>query len=129
MGFVLLYLKFDDPNSAFTHTLNNLRYYINSGIVVLICSAVVLLKPNRNVVLLAFIATLPLNIALQLLMPEMNYFVRAFWVIIIGIFITVIGSMGKLNSLLGLFQPADKYSRNWGWVLAITLVLLHIVFH
>ena len=28
MGMVLLYLKFDDPNSAFTHTLNNLRYYI-----------------------------------------------------------------------------------------------------
>ena len=129
MGFVLLYLKFDDPNSAFTHTLNNLRYYINCGIVVLICSAVVLLKPNRNIVLFAFIATLPLNIALQLFMPEMNYFVRAFWVIIIGLFITIIGSMGKLNSLLSLFQPADKYSRNWGWALAITLVLLHIVFH
>jgi SSS family solute:Na+ symporter len=129
MGFVLLYLKFDDPNSAFTHTLNNLRYYINCGVVVLICSAVVLLKPNRNIVLFAFIATLPLNIALQLYMPEMNYFVRAFWVIIIGLFITIIGSMGKLNSLLSLFQPADKYSRNWGWALAITLVLLHIVFH
>jgi SSS family solute:Na+ symporter len=129
MGFVLLYLKFDDPNSAFTHTLNNLRYYINCGIVVLICSAVVLLKPNRNIVLFAFIATLPLNIALQLSMPEMNYFVRAFWVIIIGLFITIIGSMGKLNSLLSLFQPADKYSRNWGWALAITLVLLHMVFH
>ena len=129
MGFVLLYLKFDDPNSAFTHTLNNLRYYINCGIVVLICSAVVLLKPNRNIVLFAFIATLPLNIALQLFMPEMNYFVRAFWVIIIGLFITIIGSMGKLNSLLALFQPADKYSRNWGWALAITLILLHIVFH
>ena len=129
MGFVLLYLKFDDPNSAFTHTLNNLRYYINCGIVVLICSAVVLLKPNRNLVLFAFIVTLPLNIALQLLMPEMNYFVRAFWVIVIGLFITIIGSMSKLNSLLALFQPADKYSRNWGWVLAITLVLLHIVFH
>lgn len=129
MGFVLLYLKFDDPNSAFTHTLNNLRYYINCGIVVLICSAVILLKPNRKVVLFAFIATLPLNIALQLFMPEMNYFVRAFWVIIIGLFITVIGSMCKLNSLIGLFKPADKYSRNWGWALAITLVLLHIVFH
>jgi len=129
MGLILLYLKFDDPNSAFTHTLNNLRYYINCGIVVLICSAVVLLKPNRNIVLFAFIATLPLNIALQLFMPEMNYFVRAFWVIIIGLFITIIGSMGKLNSLLSLFQPADKYSRNWGWALAITLVLLHIVFH
>ena len=129
MGFVLLYLKFDDPNSAFTHTLNNLRYYINCGIVVLICSAVVLFKPNRNLVLFAFIATLPLNIALQFFIPEMNYFVRAFWVIIIGLFVTVIGSMSKLNSLLALFQPADKYSRNWGWALAISLIILHIVFH
>ena len=129
MGVVLLYLKFDDPNSAFTHTLNNLRYYINCGIVVLICSAVILFKPNRKVILFAFIATLPLNLVLQLFLPEMNYFVRAFWVIIIGLFITIIGSTGKINSLIALFQPADKYSRNCGWVLAITLVLLHILFH
>ena len=47
MGFVLLYLKFDNPNAAFTHTLNNLRYYINCGIV-LICSAVLLLQPKLN---------------------------------------------------------------------------------
>ena len=129
MAFILLYLKFDDPNSAFTHTLNNLRYYINCGIVVLICSAVILLKPNRNIVLFAFIISLPLNITLQLFVPEMNYFVRAFWVIIIGLFITVIGSKGKLNSLIALFKPADKYSRNWGWALLISLVFLHIVFH
>ena len=129
MGVILLYLKFDDPNSAFTHTLNNLRYYINCGIVVLICSAVILFKPNRKVILFAFIATLPLNLVLQLFLPEMNYFVRAFWVIIIGLFITIIGSTGKINSLIALFQPADKYSRNFGWVLAITLVLLHILFH
>ncbi len=129
MAFILLYLKFDDPNSAFTHTLNNLRYYINCGIVVLICSAIILLKPNRNFVLFAFIVTLPLNITLQLFVPEMNYFVRAFWVIIIGLLITAIGSKGKLNSLIALFKPADKLSRNLGWVLLITLVLLHIVFH
>ena len=48
MGVILLYLKFDNPDSAFTHTLNNLRYYINCGIVVLICSAVILVKPNPN---------------------------------------------------------------------------------
>ena len=29
MSMVLLYLKFDSPESAFTHTLNNLMYYIN----------------------------------------------------------------------------------------------------
>ena len=55
MSMILLYLKFDDPDSAFTHTLNNLRYYINCGIVVLICSSVLLLKPSKNSILTAFL--------------------------------------------------------------------------
>ena len=129
MGLVLLYLKFDDPDSAFTHTLNNLRYYINCGIVVLICSAVILSKPCRDIVLFAFIATLPINISLQIFFPEMNYFVRAFWVIFIGLSITIAGSRGKLNSVLGLFEPANRLTRNWGWLLAISLLLLHLIFH
>ena len=129
MGLVLLYLKFDDPDSAFTHTLNNLRYYINCGIVVLICSAVILSKPRRDIVLFAFIATLPINISLQIFFPEMNYFVRAFWVIFIGLSITIAGSRGKLNSVLGLFEPANRLTRNWGWLLAISLLLLHLIFH
>ena len=129
MGMVLLYLKFDDPNSAFTHTLNNLRYYINCGIVVLICSAVILIKPRQEVVLFAFIATLPINISLQIFLPEMNYFVRAFWVIIIGLSLTTLASRGQFNSLLSLFRPANNLTRNFGWVLAISLILLHIIFH
>ena len=129
MGMVLLYLKFDDPNSAFTHTLNNLRYYINCGIVVLICSAVILIKPRQEVVLFAFIATLPINISLQIFLPEMNYFVRAFWVIMIGLSLTTLASRGQFNSLLSLFRPANNLTRNFGWVLAISLILLHIIFH
>ena len=129
MGMVLLCLKFDDPNSAFTHTLNNLRYYINCGIVVLICSAVILIKPRQEIVLFAFIATLPVNISLQIFLPEMNYFVRAFWVILIGLIFTTIASMGQFNSLLSLFRPANNLTRNFGWALAISLILLHIIFH
>ena len=129
MGMVLLYLKFDDPNSAFTHTLNNLRYYINCGIVVLICSAVILIKPRQEIVLFAFIATLPVNISLQIFLPEMNYFVRAFWVILIGLILTTLASMGQFNSLLSLFRPANNLTRNFGWALAISLILLHIIFH
>ena len=78
MAMILLYLKFDNPDSAFTHTLNNIRYYINCGIVVLICSAVILLKPSKKSILIAFLLTLPLNIVLQFLFPDMNYFLRAF---------------------------------------------------
>ena len=129
MGMVLLCLKFDDPNSAFTHTLNNLRYYINCGIVVLICSAVILIKPRQEIVLFSFIATLPVNISLQIFLPEMNYFVRAFWVILIGLLLTTLASRGRFNSLLSLFRPANNLTRNFGWALAISLILLHIIFH
>ena len=129
MGMVLLYLKFDDPNSAFTHTLNNLRYYINCGIVVLICSAVILTKPRQEIVLIAFITTLPINISLQIFLPEMNYFVRAFWVILIGLLLTTLASSGRFNSFLSLFRPANNLTRNFGWALAISLILLHIIFH
>ena len=129
MGMVLLYLKFDDPNSAFTHTLNNLRYYINCGIVVLIFSAVILIKPKQEIVLFAFISTLPVNISLQIFLPEMNYFVRAFWVILIGLSLSTLASRGQFNSLLSLFMPANNLTKNFGWALAISLILLHIIFH
>ena len=129
MGLILLYLKFDNPDSAFTHTLNNLRYYINCGIVVLICSAVLLLKPNLKLVLTAFLLTLPLNIGLQVALPEMNYFVRAFWVIFSGLSIAILSSKGQLNGLVSLFQPANEQSKRWGWALAASLLLLHLIFH
>lgn len=129
MGSILLYLKFDQPNSAFTHTLNNMRYYINCGIVVLICSAVLLVKPNKKVILFVFLITLPFNIGLQLLYPEMNYFVRAFWVIISGLCLGIIASRGPLNQWSSLFQPANKRLRNYGWALGVSLLLLHLLFH
>ena len=47
VGIYLLYLKLDKPEIAFTHVLNNLRYYINCGIVLLICTSVLLIKPNQ----------------------------------------------------------------------------------
>ena len=129
MGFILLYLKFDNPNSAFTHTLNNLRYYINCGIVVLICASVLLIKPNKKVVFIAFIASLPINIALQFLFPEMNYFLRAFWVIFSSLLIALLGNKGGVHKLTSLFQPSSRRIKNWGWALAISLLLLHIIFH
>ena len=129
MGLILLYFKFENPDAAFTHTLNNLRYYINCGIVVLICSAVLLVKSNIKVVLFAFVATLPINIGLQLILPEMNYFVRAFWVIFSGLSLGIIASKGQLSSIVSLFQPASKQNRNCGWALAISLLFLHFIFH
>ena len=129
MGIILLYLKFDNPDSAFTHTLNNLRYYINCGIVILICSAVILVKPNPNKILIIFLITLPLNMGIQFLYPSMNYFIRAFFVIIIGLTLSIIFSKNKLNPIFSLFIPANQINKFWGWILAFSLLFIHISFH
>ena len=95
----------------------------------LICAAVLLIKPNRKIVLMAFIASLPINIALQLLFPEINYFLRAFWVIATSLGFALFANKGKIHKLASLFQPSNKKIRNWGIALAISLVALHIIFH
>jgi SSS family solute:Na+ symporter len=129
MSMILLYLKFDDPDSAFTHTLNNLRYYINCGIVVLICSSVLLLKPSKNSILTAFLITIPLNISLQYLIPEMNYFLRAFWVIFSGLLIALIFNLQKIQNLYKLIYVSSKNNLILGCFLLISLIIIHIIFH
>ena len=129
MGMILLYLKFDDPDSAFTHTLNNLRYYINCGIVVLICNAVLIVKPKSKLILTAFLITVPMNIILQLAFPEMNYFVRAFWVIFSGLFVSLLGNRTCTVSIRSLFKSASPRHTFWGISLFVSLLILHLVFH
>ena len=125
MGLVLLYLKFDNPNAAFTHTLNNLRYFINCGIVVLICSAVLLIRPNPNRILFAFLITIPLNIILQFALPDMNYFVRAFVVIITGLFIALFSPLRDWQPLGEILSHSTKHSKILGVCLLISLFLMH----
>ena len=128
-GLVLLYFKFENPGSAFTHTLNELRYYINCGIVVLICSSILLLKPKLNFVLFAFSITLPANILIEFIFPEINYFVRAFFVILIGMFITIKSNMNKIIPLRELIKYDNNMIRNCGIFLAFSLIIIHFIFH
>ena len=129
MSMVLLYLKFDDPDSAFTHTLNNLRYYINCGIVVLICSAILLIKPSKSSILTAFLITVPLNITIQLAFPEMNYFLRAFWVIFTGLVIAFTINIKKIKNVFKLFYVSSKGNLTLGWFLLFSLLIIHYIFH
>ena len=129
MSMILLYLKFDDPDSAFTHTLNNLRYYINCGVVVLICSAVLLLNPFKKTILFAFVLTLPFNLLIQFFFPEMNYFLRAFWVIFSGLTIAILFNTNKLKNIFKLIYVSSKSNSILGWSLLISLILIHIIFH
>ncbi len=130
MGLVLLYVKFENPELAFTHTLNELRYYVNCGIVVLICSAAFLIAPNPRLALLAFLSTIPAQLTLQYVWPDMNYFVRAMWVILFALALIVIPSLfGEgAKSRKELFHSASPNMSRWGWALLTSLGLLHLLF-
>ncbi len=130
MGLVLLYVKFENPEVAFTHTLNELRYYINCGIVVLICSAAFLVAPNHRITLAAFLSTIPLHLLIIQFFPSMNYFVRAMWVVIIAFLIAYLGAFKYGWKRPSEFLEADSVIvKRIGIGLLLSLVLLHWLFH
>jgi len=130
MGLILLYVKFENPEAAFTHTLNELRYYINCGIVVLICTAALMLIPNKKAALIGFLSTIPLHLMIINLFPDMNYFVRAFWVIYLALsFVILMSARGGMRSLSELVQYDKPSIGRYGLMLLGSLVLVHLVFH
>ena len=129
MSMILLYLKFDSPESAFTHTLNSLRYYINCGIVVLIISAIFLIKPRVKTILIAFIMTIPLNFLIQFLFTEINYFLRAFIVIVFGLIIVFFYNRKKIISFNSILNSSSIKNTYVGIILLLSLILTHIIFH
>ena len=130
MGLLLLYLKLENPGSAFTHTLNELRYYVNCGIVVVILSAVLLVLPVPSVTLVAFLASAPLNLLIQYLTPDLNYFVRA-GVVIVSLFVVfqLLPGRNRFRPLRELFVSHDRNTTWFGVGLALSLSVLHLVFH
>ena len=128
-GILLLYLKFSDPNAAFTHTLNELRYYINCGIVVIICAAAFLVAPQHKVTFVAFLATIILQFIFKSFFQEMNYFVRAMWIILIGFTLIFLFSKTQFKNPRTLFQTGSKQIQKLGLGMLISLILLHIIFH
>jgi SSS family solute:Na+ symporter len=130
MGLVLLYLKFENPEAAFTHQLNELRYYINCGIVVIICAAAFLLAPKAGIVILAFALTIPANLAITYLLPDMNYFVRAMWVILFGLGIVFVpGILSKgLVKPKQLFEFSSSNTKWFGFALLLLMGLIHLIF-
>lgn len=129
MGLILLYVKFENPEDAFTHTLNELRYYINCGIVVLICSAAFIVAPNHRLALVAFVSTIPLQLLFQYFFPDMNYFVRAGWVIVVAFGIVSLSLFNsRWTSWKDLIHYNDKVIGQIGLGLLASLFILHIVF-
>ncbi len=130
MGIVLLYVKFNNPENAFTHTLNELRYYINCGIVILIITAAFIWIKNKAWIIVAFLSSIPLQLLFKEVFPDMNYFVRAMWVIIIPLLILGLSTLFTANRWTSekKFNPADKKMRIAGWLLLVSLIFIHLIF-
>ena len=128
VGIYLLYLKLDKPQIAFTHVLNNLRYYINCGIVLLICTSVLLIKPNKKIIFYLLVLSIPLNLAIEKLVPDLNYFLRAFTVIISLLISSILFSEGKMKNIKSLFYPSSILNRNLGYLLLGSLIIIHFLF-
>lgn len=130
MGLILMNIKYGATGEAFTHALNELRYYVNCGIVVVILSAALLLAPVPNVTLVAFLASSLVYAGIKWAFPEMNYFVRA-GLVISSLFVLIqVPAAGFRFRPLREWFTADDPAVKWcGLGLALSLVALHWVFH
>lgn len=131
MGCLLIWVKFNNPEDAFTHTLNEMRYYLNTGFVVVVCAAAFLGLVKHRLALVGFLVTIPLHLLFQWLSPDMNYFVRAMWVIVIGFMIVAGPTWARKEGrpAESLLQFADVGVRNASFWLLGSLLLTHIIFH
>ncbi len=131
LAFFLLQAKLTNPEQAFTHKLNELRYYINNGIVVLICAAVFLTAPSVRLALVAVLSTVPLNLWLVHSYPDLNYFLRSGIVIASAFAVVALPSLA--NKREGprepVWQSAGPLMTRLAWALFASLILCHVLFH
>ena len=131
-GFLVTNVKFGDPAFALTHWFNEFSYFVKNGFVVVVLSAVFLLKPPRRLVLLAVIGSVALTLSFKLAFPEMNYFVRSGWVILLTFTAVAIGTAirhGRAIPTGTFLVVSDRSVARLGAALAASLVLSHVVFH
>ena len=127
----LISYKISNSESAFTHALNDLRYIFNTGFVVIICVAALLLFPNKKLALLGFLATLPINFLSRWLFPDMNYLIRALVIIVLGILIVALPTIYKNGSKPWQeFLVFGNQKVKWfGFGLLLSLVACHFIWH
>jgi len=70
-----------------------------------------------------------LNILIQYSFPEMNYFLRAFWVILTGLVIAIVFNLKSFKNIFDLVYVSSEKNKILGWGLLLSLILIHIIFH
>ena len=131
-AFVMVQIKYSNPDTAFTHWFNQATYFIKNGFVLLILSAAFLYKPSRRLVFAGLFASVPLTALFTWGFEDMNYFVSSGWVILLSFAIVAVpaavASRGKRLVPEALCDLSDKTVNWFGAILLGTLLLAHVVF-
>ncbi len=130
-SFVVIYVKFGNQDFPLTHWFNELSYYVKNGFVLLVLAAVFLLRPSRRLVLATLLSSVLLYLALNIAFPEMNYFVRSAWVIVVTFAAVAIPTIARNGWRLdqALLVVSHPSVARFGTALAVSLVVVHVVFH
>ena len=94
-SFVVVYVKYGNPQFPLTHWFNELSYYVKNGFVLLVMAAVFLVNPSKRLVLATFLSSVAVTYLINELFEEMNYFVRSGWVIVLTFAIVAIPTVLK----------------------------------
>ena len=89
-----------------------------------------MVTPNRKATLIGFLSTIPLHLIIIYLFPDMNYFVRTMWVIVIALAFVIFTSLKHgFRTWEELIQYDSRRILHLGGVLLLSLILLHVIFH
>lgn len=131
-AFYQVYVKTTNTDLALVHWFNELSYYVKNGFVVLICSAVFLLNPNRRLVLFTLLSSCAATYFLKVTQPEMNYLNRSALVILASFAVVAVPTLLKNGWRIprrDLFTVADRRIGWYGMTLLASLLACHVVFH
>ena len=131
-SFVVVYIKYGNPQFPLTHWFNELSYYVKNGFVLLVMAAVFLVNPSKRLVLATFLASVAITYFMNERFEAMNYFVRSGWVIVLTFAMVAIPTVfrnGWRMPLSDLLTVSNRNVARFGAALLGSLVFCHIVFH
>ena len=131
-SFVVVYVKYGDLQFPLTHWFNELSYYVKNGFVMLVLAAVFLVNPSKRLVLATLLGSVAVTYLISVQFPDMNYFVRSGWTIVLTFALVAIPTMvrnGWRIPLDDLLHVASRNTARFGVGLAGSLVICHVVFH
>jgi SSS family solute:Na+ symporter len=89
-----------------------------------------MVAPSKKLALVGFFSTIPLHLILIALFPDMNYFVRAFFVIMTGLGIVSFSTFKTgWQTWRKLYVSGSSRLTYYAVALLFSLVALHVIFH